>query len=123
MTRSSVDAAKDTLLLRQKAIFDLIGAETTTDGSYNGWKPNDKSDILKVCKEVYNKLHGKEIKVSATHGGLECGIFTSKYPNMDMIAFGPTIMYPHSPAEKLCISTVASTWEYLREVLKNIPTK
>lgn len=123
LTRSSVDSAKETLLMAQKAVFDLIGANVTMDGSYNGWKPNDKSNILKVCKAVYNKLHGKEIKVSATHGGLECGIFTAKYPNMDMIAFGPTIMYPHSPAEKLCIPTVESTWNYLREVLKNIPEK
>lgn len=123
LTRSSVDPAKDTLLMRQKAVFDLIGADVTMDGSYNGWKPNHKSDILKVCKDVYRKLRGKEIKVSATHGGLECGIFTSKYPHMDMIAFGPTLVFPHSPAEKLCIPTVATTWEYLCEVLKNIPEK
>lgn len=121
LTRSSVDSAKDTLALRQKALFDLIGCNVVMDGAYNGWKPNENSAILKVMKEVYKKLNGKEPIVNATHGGLECGIFSASYPHWDMIAFGPTLCFPHSPAEKLYIPSVGHAFEYLCEVLKNIP--
>lgn len=121
LTRSSVDSAKDTLALRQKALFDLIGCEVTMDGGYNGWKPNENSAILKVMKEVYKQLNGKEPVVNATHGGLECGIFSASYPHWDMIAFGPTLCFPHSPAEKLYIPSVGNAFRYLCEVLKNIP--
>lgn len=123
LTRSSVDSAKDALAIRQKALFELIGCKVGFDGGYCGWKPNQKSAILQVMKDVYKKLYGKEVKVSATHGGLECGIFGGSYPNWDMIAFGPTIMYPHSPAEKLNIPSVGKSFEFLKEVLKNIPQK
>lgn len=123
LTRSSVDSAKDTLALREKAVFELIGCKVTLSGGYSGWRPNQNSEILKVMVGVYKNMYGKEPKVNATHGGLECGIFSVNYPNWDMIAFGPTLMYPHSPAEKLCIPTVGTTFNYLCEVLKNIPAK
>ena len=123
LTRSSVDSAKHTLALREKAVFELIGCKVDLSGGYNGWKPNENSAILKVMKEVYKKLNGKEPIVNATHGGLECGVFSGSYPHWDMIAFGPTLMYPHSPAEKLFIPSVGHTFDFLCEVLKNIPRK
>ncbi len=123
LTRSSVDSAKHTLALREKAVFELIGCKVELSGGYNGWKPNENSAILKVMKEVYKKLNGKEPIVNATHGGLECGVFSGSYPHWDMIAFGPTLMYPHSPAEKLFIPSVGHTFDFLCEVLKNIPKK
>lgn len=123
LTRSSVDSAKYTLAMRETALFKLIGCEVTTDGAYNGWKPNEKSEILQVMKDVYKKLNGKEPIVNATHGGLECGVFSSSYPQWDMIAFGPTLCFPHSPAEKLYIPSVGHSFDFLCEVLKNIPVK
>lgn len=123
LTRSSVDSAKATLAERERAVFELIGCKVVMDGGYNGWKPNEKSEILTVCKETYKKLNGKYPIVNATHGGLECGLFSGVYPDMDMIAFGPTLCFPHSPAEKLYIPSVGHTFEFLCEVLKNIPGK
>jgi len=123
LTRSSVDPAKETLVLRQRSLFELIGCKVTTDGEYNGWKPNPDSEILAEMKKVYKDLRGKEPIVNATHGGLECGIFSASYPHWDMIAFGPTLVFPHSPAEKLFIPSVGNAFEFLCEVLKNIPEK
>jgi len=57
------------------------------------------------------------------HAGLECGILGMHYPNMDMISFGPTIRYPHSPDEKVNIETVGKFWDYLVKTLANIPQK
>lgn len=123
LTRSSVDSAKFTLAAKIKAVFELIGCKVVFEGGYSGWVPNEKSEILKVLQDVYKRLNGKEIKVSATHGGLECGILGSKYPHWDMIAFGPTLLFPHSPAEKLFIPSVGKTFEFIKEALKNIPVK
>lgn len=123
LTRSSVDSAKNKLAIRQQLIFELIGCKVKMDGGYNGWKPNNDSEILAVCKDVYRKLRGEEVNIMATHGGLECGIFGGSYPHWDMIAMGPTLEYPHSISEQLYIPSVGRTWEFLCEILKNIPKK
>ena len=92
-----------------------------TDG-YPGWKPDISSDILKVFKSTFNQMYGKEPEVTAIHAGLECGIIKEKYPDMDMISFGPTMFGVHSPDEKLQISTVPEFYNQLVNVLKNIPS-
>jgi dipeptidase D len=68
-------------------------------------------------------MYGKEPHVTAIHAGLECGIIKEKYPDMDMISFGPTMFGVHSPDEKLQISTVPEFFKQLVNVLKNIPVK
>lgn len=123
LTRSSIDSAKDTLALREKSLFELIGCKVVLDGEYNGWRPNPDSAILAEMKRIYKELRGVEPVVNATHGGLECGVFCANYPNWDMIAFGPTLMFPHSPAEKLYIPSVGNAFEFLCKVLENIPVK
>ena len=50
-------------------------------------------------------------------------IIGSKYPKMDMISFGPTICYPHSPDEKVSIPSVERFWNYLLETLRSAPEK
>ena len=88
------------------AVLKLAGAEITYGDGYPGWAPDINSDILKVFKSTFTKMYGKEPEVTAIHAGLECGIIKEKYPDMDMISFGPTMRDVHSPAEKLQISTV-----------------
>lgn len=105
------------------SVLKLAGAEITYGDGYPGWAPDIHSDILKVFKSTFTKMYGKEPEVTAIHAGLECGIIKEKYPDMDMISFGPTMRDVHSPAEKLQISTVPEFYNQLRTVLKNIPTK
>ena len=50
-------------------------------------------------------------------------IIGSKYPKMDMISFGPTICYPHSPDEKVEIASVGKFYEFMVDTLRNIPKK
>lgn len=121
LLRSSVDTAKMALAARMKAVFDLAGASIEFTGAYSGWKPNPNSTILKVMKEVYLRKFGKEPKVMAIHAGLECGILSGAYPHWDMVSCGPTILSPHSPDERTYIPSIAIVWEYLKEVLANIP--
>jgi dipeptidase D len=106
LTRSSVDSAKESTAWKIAAVFHLIDAKVTLSGSYPGWKPNMESPILKTLSGVYKKMYGKTPEIKAIHAGLECGLLGGVYPKLDMISFGPTIKYPHSPDEKVNIPSV-----------------
>jgi dipeptidase D len=123
LTRSSVDSAKEATAWKIAAVFHLINAEVKLDGAYPGWKPNMKSPILKTMGEVYKNMYGKVPEIRAIHAGLECGLIGGVYPDLDMISFGPTIRYPHSPDEKVNIASVGKFWDFLVGTLKNIPVK
>ena len=123
LTRSSVDSAKEATAWKIAAVFHLIDANVELSGEYPGWKPNMDSPILKVCQNVYNKEFGKIPEIRAIHAGLECGLLGGVYPGLDMISFGPTIRFPHSPDEKVEISTVKKFWDFLVAILENIPVK
>ena len=124
LMRSSVDSAKYDLFNRFKGLFaGLAGASVAGNGSYSGWKPNPKSEILSVMAKVYESKFGKIPEVRAIHAGLECGIIGGTYPDLDMISFGPTIRSPHSPDEKVNIESVSKFWKFLLETLKSVPLK
>jgi len=99
------------------------GAVVTHSGGYPGWEPDLNSAILKITKESYKKLFGKEPLVRAIHAGLECGLIYEKINDIDMISFGPTIKGAHTPEEMIEISTAQKFWDLLVDVLKNIPVK
>jgi dipeptidase D len=121
--RSSVSSAKDDAAAMVKAAFSLGGAEVEASDGYPGWKPNVKSPVLGIVKSQYEKLFNKVPEVKAIHAGLETGIIIEKYPDMDMISFGPTILGAHSPEERAEVATVGKFWELLKAVLVNIPKK
>ncbi len=123
LLRSSVDSAKEDLESTLESLFRLAGAEVTFDGQYPGWKPNPDSAILNTMRQVYSDLYGSIPEIKGIHAGLECGILGAAYPNWDMISFGPTIRFPHSPDEKVNIDSVEKFWNYLVATLKSIPVK
>lgn len=120
LLRSSVDSAKEDLGITIQSILELAGAEIIHDGSYPGWKPDVDSPILNTMKKVYHRMYNKTPEVKVIHAGLECGIIGDVYKGLDMISFGPTIRYPHSPDEKVHIGSVEKFWKFLVETLKNI---
>ena len=123
LLRSSVDSAKEDLVEAIHSTFAMTSAKIEFEGGYPGWKPNMNSAILKTAGEVYQKKFGKVPDIKAIHAGLECGLLGGVYPSWDMISFGPTIRYPHSPDEKANIPSVQKFWDFLVEVLKNAPLK
>ena len=104
-------------------IVELAGGNASFDNGYPGWNPNMNSPILKTMREVYEHEYKKKPAIMAIHAGLECGILGGSYPKMDMISFGPTIMSPHSPDERVKIDTVGKFWEFLCKILENSPKK
>ncbi|MHA7944737.1 aminoacyl-histidine dipeptidase [Formosa sp. 3Alg 14/1] len=123
LTRSSVDSSKWDLANTLRSAFELTGCEVECTGDYPGWAPNMDSSILKVLDTTYQKMYGEKAHVAACHAGLECGIIGSNYPDMEMISFGPTIKGAHSPDERASISSVQKYWNFVLEILKEIPKK
>ena len=106
-----------------KAAFQLAGAEVTQGEAYPAWKMNPNSKLTDIVVSTYKKLFNNEPKVIGIHAGLECGLFSEKYPHLDMVSMGPTMRGVHSPDERLLIPTVQMVWDHLLEILKNIPAK
>lgn len=106
-----------------KAVFQLAGAEVEQGSRYPAWKMNPESKMTKIAVEAYKKLFGKEPEVRGIHAGLECGLFSERYPDLDMVSFGPTLRNVHTPDERLLIPTVDMVWRHLLEILKNVPEK
>ncbi|MBP3355705.1 MAG: aminoacyl-histidine dipeptidase [Rikenellaceae bacterium] len=123
LMRSSVRSEKEYMGVMIRSVFELAGAKVELTGSYDGWNPDMDSPILKAMTESYESLYGRRPAVMAIHAGLECGIIGGKYPGLDMISFGPTICYPHSPDEKVNIASVAKFWDFLCHTLKNAPKR
>jgi dipeptidase D len=119
--RSSVESAKQDIADRMSALFTLMGASVRHSDGYPGWKPDISSEVLKISEKVYRELFQKEPEVKAIHAGLECGLFLQKYPDLDMISFGPTIKGAHTPEERIRIDTVEKFWVFLLELLKQAP--
>ena len=121
--RSSVASAREYVSSVVRAAFELGGADAVTNEGYPGWKLNPDSVIVKIARESYVRLFNKEPKILAIHAGLECGLFSEKYPHLDMVSFGPTLRGVHSPDERLLLPTVKMVWDHLLDILKHIPTK
>lgn len=105
------------------SVATLAQANVTFSGAYPGWKPDPNSQIMKIFRQTYEGIYGKIPEIMVIHAGLECGLFKEPYPNMDMISFGPTIKFPHSPDEKVNIKTVELFWEQMIAILGAIPQK
>ena len=116
--RSSFESEKHSLKEMVACVFTLGGAEVEHTEGYPGWQPNPSSELLKVAVEAWKQNEGKDPQVVAIHAGLECGLFLEKYPNLDMISFGPWMTGVHSPAEKLNIDSTHRTWHWLLKTLE-----
>ena len=118
--RSSVESAKTYVMQMVESVFALAGADVAHSDGYPGWTPDPQSALLAKTVDAYKRLFGADPKVRAIHAGLECGLFLEKYPELEMVSFGPTLRGVHSPDERLEIATVPKFWDLLLEVLKTV---
>ena len=118
--RSNVMSALDNMCATIRATFQLAGAEAWSSDGYPAWKMRAESKLRDTVVETYKELFGKEPIVRGIHAGLECGLFSERYPNLDMVSFGPTLRDVHTPDERLLIPTVQMVWDHLLLVLKRI---
>lgn len=118
--RSSVESRKIDIARQLEALFLLAGANVTHGDGYPGWTPNMNSTIMKIASDAYEELYGVKPAIKAIHAGLECGLFLTKYPHLDMASFGPTLRGVHSPSEKMHIPAVERFWNQLTLILKKV---
>ena len=117
--RSSLSSQRDMIASRVEANFALTGASVSHNSPYPGWAPNVDSRILKICVDSYRRLFGTDPEVKPIHAGLECGLFLEKFPDLDMISFGPTLRGVHAPGEKLELASLDKFVELLNDVVCN----
>ncbi|HSB07308.1 MAG TPA: M20/M25/M40 family metallo-hydrolase [Thermodesulfobacteriota bacterium] len=123
LMRSSLVTSMADVGAMLSSVWELAGIDVRLSGGYPGWRPNPAAPIVRQMANVYKDLYGKEVKLEAIHAGLECSTIGSKYPNLDLIAIGPTLKDVHSPDEKMHIPSVKKVVELLTETLKRIPEK
>ncbi len=122
-SRSSIMPSLENLVAQHKAIGEMAGAEVDQPEGYPGWKPNMKSELLAVTRKKYKSAFGADADLLAIHAGLECGLLTEKYPDLDIVSFGPNIRGAHSPDEKVQISSVQKIWKLFVATLGELAKK
>ena len=123
LARSSSEEMKDYICTTLESCFNMAGMKVTLSGSYGGWDPNTESEILNLLKGIYQEQNGEEAIVQVDHAGLECSVILGKYPNLDVVSMGPTLLSPHTTNERCQISTIAPFWKLLKKTLEEIPVK
>lgn len=117
--RSCVTAARRAAAAKMEACFVLAGAVVRHESEYPGWAPAAESPIRDACVASYRRLFGTDPKVKAIHAGLECGLFTEKFPGLDMVSFGPTLRGVHAPGERLDLASLDKFVALLLDVVVN----
>ena len=123
LVRSSREDMKDYAVKTLESCFNMAGMKVEASGSYGGWDPNPNSEILNMLKRIYKEQNDKEAIVQVDHAGLECSVILEKYPNMDVVSLGPTLLSPHTTNERCQVATVEPFWKLLKQVLIEVPEK
>jgi len=122
-SRSSIMPSLEALVAQHRSIGEMVGAIVEQPEGYPGWKPDMKSELLAITQKKYAKAFGSDPELLAIHAGLECGLLTEKYPDLDIVSFGPNIRGAHSPDEKVQISSVQKIWKLFAATLEEVAKK
>jgi len=120
MVRSLRDSGSTALADEIISLFALSGTRAEKSGQYPGWTPDPASPLLARCREVYRREFGGESTVQVIHAGLECGLIAARYPDMDIVSFGPTIRGAHAPGERVEVESVGKAWQLLAAILAEL---
>ncbi|EJX08483.1 aminoacyl-histidine dipeptidase [gut metagenome] len=123
LIRSSRDSMRECCAETIESVFSMAGMKVELSGEYPAWQPNPHSEIVELMKNVYQELFHAENRVQVIHAGLECGVIGAKYPNMDMVSFGPTLRSPHTPNERCHIPSVDKYYQFVLTTLERTPKK
>ena len=105
---------------RIRGLFALIGATTTAENAYPGWQPAPDAQLLARFCSLHERVTGRVPEIKVIHAGLECGILGAKYPQLEMISFGPLIRGAHSPSERVEVESVGEFWQVLKGLITEL---
>lgn len=121
LIRSNKAAGKELLLEKLERFTEYLSGRVKRKADYPAWEYRSDSKLREICRSCFRELYGYEPEITSIHAGLECGIFAGKMPELDMISFGPTMQHVHTSDEVLDLASTKRSWDYLLEILKNLP--
>ena len=116
--RSSVASRKKELIGKLCCVAAVTGAEAEISGDYPAWEYRADSPLRERMARIYREMFAAEPKVVAIHAGLECGLLAEKLPGLDCVSIGPDMLDIHTASERMRISSMARTWEFVKAILK-----
>lgn len=123
LARSSREDMKEYIATQLQSCFNMAGMKVECSGSYGGWDPNPNSEVLKMLMGIYKEQTDTDAIIQVDHAGLECSIILEKYPNLDVVSFGPNIRSPHTAGERCEIASAEPFWKLLTKALEEVPAK
>lgn len=119
LIRSAVDSRKQQILEQVDALTKGFGGTGSISSDYQAWQYRPQSELRPIMVEAYKEVYQKEPEICIIHGGLECGIFLGKRPDLDCVSCGPDVLDIHTYNEHLDIASTKRSWEFLKLILKN----
>ncbi|KKU83440.1 hypothetical protein A2973_03445 [Candidatus Gottesmanbacteria bacterium RIFCSPLOWO2_01_FULL_49_10] len=120
MSRSSVFDELEALREKIAAVATSHGASVEQSEAYSGWPADPKNPLIRITSDEWKTLTGCEIKIVTTHGGLECGVITGKYPELRAISIGPTIKKAHEEGEMVHIASVTRFYSLVKQIVSRM---
>ncbi len=120
LARSGDDSRMQAMGEEISALADIFNYDVEVGADFGGWKYNPESKLRATHKKLFKEVFGEELKEVATHGGLECGVFFAKEPEMDIITLGPKSDGAHTPKEYLILESFKEMFEYLQTLLTTL---
>lgn len=119
LLRSAIQSQRDLLAEELAALCGLLGASYSTHDPYPAWAYRRESRLRDALSEAYEQVSGRKPGITATHGGLECGLFMEKRPDFDCVSIGPELHEVHSVRERLSIRSTERVYAVLRRFVEN----
>ena len=117
--RSPVRSMREEISRQIEAVSSIFGGFIQVQNDYDGWNYSEDSPLRDALRKVLSS-QGIDLEEQATHGGLETGIFKGRYPQMDIITYGPKMSGCHTPDEQLELDSFLRSYQNLVKVLEII---
>ena len=117
--RSALTSQKEMVVERLRTLCEVFHASFTAHSDYPGWAFRRDSVLRDALSEACAEVLGKTPEITATHGGLECGLFMEKIPGLDCVSLGPDLREVHSVRERLSIRSTERLYKIMRRFLEN----
>lgn len=118
--RAYDDAYRDRYSAKVIRIAEQCGGSVRTYGVYPGWNKSEESPIRDKMCQVWKDMTGEDMKVEMIHAGLECGVLTSKCPQLDAVSFGPDLQDVHTVDEKLSLASAEKCYNFIVRLLAEL---
>ena len=106
----------EVLIAETVAEMEMSGLAVRVEDKYPAWKPEENSFTREVA--VAMDVEFGTAKTVAIHAGLECGVLSQKYPQIQFASIGPTIRYPHSTRECVDLASVERTFRVVEKIVR-----